>query len=117
MVSTLDLQSIFEVHDRVCIMFLWASSRMCMHLYIAERGVGPIRSYFIKPRLSFSKHDILMSCIMLCISVKLRLVVGVAVVENGPNPMSSYMIREGGRNNVVFHNGGDSDGLALIKFL
>jgi hypothetical protein len=111
-VSTLDSRNISEVHNRVCIMFLWASSRMCMHLYIAERGVGPIRSYIIKLHSSFSKHDILMSCIMLCISVKLRLV-GVAVVENGPNPMSSYMIREGGRNNVVFHNGGDSDGLAL----
>jgi hypothetical protein len=39
----------------------------------------------------------------------IRSVVGVAVVENSTNPMSSYMDRESDMNNVVLHNSGDSD--------
>ena len=39
----------------------------------------------------------------------IRSVAGVAVVEYSTNPMSSYIDRESDMNNVVLHNGGDSD--------
>jgi hypothetical protein len=46
-VSVFDSRNILEVHDVVhllCIMFLWASSRVYIHLYIAEKGGRPILS-------------------------------------------------------------------------
>jgi hypothetical protein len=62
--------------------------------------------------VSIHKFSILMKVSGKYYMCKIRFVMGVAIVRNSTNPMSSYMNRESDMNNVILHNDGDSDQLA-----